>query len=339
MMLWLALPALAGDGAVDLWVGGRTAPESALEQEDDWGFDEADIEPSPLAALLGRYDHRGDVGWFGGSASLWGVGEEGEMSLLGLSPRAGLGGDLGALRLDGAARYDLLWYPAQRDVSSGRAEALGSLRLPGDALTPSLELLVVDRHHPARTAWSVRWGAATLAVTATPGASELRLEGTAQVNDSVAGPGRQLRGAVRAQHSVGAWTGWVRYELLRADGGEVQAVTRPLFTPVGDYSADADALSAGGFLQHRGELGLATMLGPWTLRARALVRDRASEAADLGAAQRAGHGQLDLERALGRDLHAVGALGASAASFPLGRGYLDAYGWLGLSWRPTPRDD
>ncbi len=331
MILWWMSVALAADVELTALVGVRTAPDAALEQDDEW---EPEVEPTALAALMGQVRQVSGDGWFGLDGSLWGLTPEGDASMAALGPRAGFGADVGDVRLDAAARYDAQLYPLILEASSGRAEAVFTGSWSAGAVRPELSVSGLDRHYPFRTEWSFRAAEPAVGLRVDAGAFRGRLGGSWQVNQTQIATGTQLRGTAEVGLGSRRVEVWAIYGLIGASGGTVQSAARAQFTAVGDYSADADALSAGGFLQHRGEVGISATLDPWTLRASAMGRIRDSVLEDRAAFDRTLHGQVDLERSLSDTVSAVATGGGSGAGLPGGRGYVDIYGWAGLSWRP-----
>lgn len=328
MIQWCA-QALAGEGAVAVLAGVRTAPDAALEQPSEW---EPEIEPTAIAAIVGRWRSQ-QPAWWGVDASAWGLAPEPDAVLLAVGPRAGLGADRGAARLDAAARYDLQAYPFSPEVTNGRAEALAKVGLRSGAVDPEVAVLAIDRHY-LLPEWSFRALEAGVAARlhTRDDAVRLTLGSGWQVNqghDSAVGD--QLRATVEAGGSAGRIDAWAAWRLVVARGGAPERAARPVFTPVGDYSEDADALSSGGFLQHRAEVGASAEAGPWTLRGSVLGRIRFPEALATGTVDRTLHGHFDLLRETGGGWSVLGAAGASGTRIVGGASYLDVYGWAGLS--------
>ncbi|MEQ1508687.1 MAG: hypothetical protein ABMB14_41050, partial [Myxococcota bacterium] len=145
--------------------------------------------------------------------------------------------------------------------------------------------------------------------------------------------GQQVRGTADLGWSIRRCELWTTYRIIRATDGGAEPTERAQFTPIGDYSSDADALSAGGFLQHRLELGVSAEVAAWTVRASALGRLRIADHQAQPSYGRTLHLQLDLERAVGARTAVLGALGGSGVRLDDGQAFTDVYGWLGLSWR------
>jgi hypothetical protein len=145
---------------------------------------------------------------------------------------------------------------------------------------------------------------------------------------------------LRAEAEIGLATRqvdvWIRYRPIAAYEGDYAEAAQPQFTPIGEYADDADALSAGGFFQHRVDAEVSYESKGWTMGAEGLVRLRESQPGDLAASfAQTIHGQLSVERAIGaKEWSWVGVLGVSSAELVDGRSYVDVYGWLGAEWKP-----
>ena len=333
-LVWAADPAVTSQ--VDLRVGARTQPEAALEQPAEWEPTE-ELEPAAigiLSAQVGNTPERGP--WWQVSGSAWGLAPESETSLLTLTPQAGTGTSLGGWRSDVAARADLQLYPVEEsDPSSLRGEVLASLQRPDDRWVPWLGIEGIGRVYPLQPTWSFQSVEPRAELIYRRDAGWVRGRAGAQANQHQGAVGTQVRAGLSAGLTGARAELWGGYGLIAAQAGTDATTARPPFTPIGDYAADADALSAGGFLQHRLDLGTSMFLGDWTLRASGLVRLRDSFTADPTSFARTGHGQLDLERPLGGVWVGVATLGVSGAALEGGAGYTDTYGWVGISWRPN----
>lgn len=336
MIALLAAAALAGEGHVDVLAGVRTAPDAALEQPSEWEYE---VEPTAVAAVVAGWRSTPSAAWWGLEGGAWGMVPEEDASLLTVGPRAGVGASAGAARLELAGRYDAQWFPASSETSSGRAEALVEGKVEVGALTPELGVTGIDRHYPFQTEWSFRTFEPHLALTGQTADGRLRLRGTGGFQWNRGFSSGTATPAGGAQIRLGAELGlagrrgelWGRYVLIEAWDGSEQPAARPVFTPVGDYAEDADALSGGGFLQHRVELGASAEVGAWTVRGSALARLREADAVDLASFERTVHGQLDVRRELSERLTGIGTVGASGASLVSGTSYIDVYGWAGVS--------
>lgn len=331
--------------------GVRGNAESTLEQPEAATL--GPLEPSATAAVLVAARGRWSSGvWLAGSGEVWTYVPEPDPTLLKLVPAAGGTFDVGRRgHVDLAARYSFEAVPLRSDRTNGRAEATAR---GGLALGPHrVDLLAagVSRDWFGLPAWSFRTAEAGLAWQWQPSAFRLGARATGQYNagwtvDAAGG----LDAATGQQLRLGASTGWTgrgwdvgaEYRLYVADEGQVEDAARPQFTPVGDYDDDADALSAGGFVQHRLGLAAHAALGAdYAVEASVLARIRANETSGAPAAlNRSFHAGLDVQRALTASwsLHAVAGL--SLLELPGGGSSADPTAWLLLRWsRPTGAKD
>lgn len=344
MIAWLATAAMGGEDHTELeaLLGARTAPDAALEQPSEW---EPELEPVAVGALLARHLHLGTPVWYGVDATAWVTAPEADATLLALGPRGGWSGSTERWRAELAARVDGQLYPAVSGTSNVRAEALARGARTWDAFETALGVEGVDRAYGER-AWSFQTvepgltAAAGRSVRVVAGASVQGNQGR-QLTD--AGSSRVQGGQVRLVAELHATTphlaAWGAYRLVDAWGGGVQVASRPVFTPVGDYSDDVDALSAGGFLQHRAELGASVDREPWTASLSVLGRLRDATFDDPGSYRRTIHGQAVVGRELGEAWSARLTAGCSGAELQSGAGYLDVYAWVGLVWTVAPREE
>jgi len=332
-VIWWTL-AMAGTGSLDVVVGGRTAPEAGLEQDDayEYGGDD-ELEPAGMVGLVGRYAHAGDVVWVGLDGSAWGIAPETETTVLAVSPSIGVSAPTGDWRLDAASAYDFVVYPIEGEATSGRVELYGGASRPG-TWTPTVSVVAADRHYLDQPSWGFRSAAPSLALGWEGDATWARLTATGQVNQHQGEVGTQVRGRGEVGVRPRNLDLWMAYTGIAAQGGAPSAAQRPVFTLVGGYSDDADAISGGGFYQHRGEAGASWSRDPWAVRLRAMGRYRIPYADDVGAFDRTGHAQLDLERHVGGAWHVVLTGGVNGARAVGGTSFLDVYGWTGVSWRP-----
>jgi len=336
-----ALPsAWAGpQGQLTVLAGGRAAPESTILLPTAW---EGNIEPAGLAAVDGGLRLGAvDGAWVTLGAGTWAYLPEGEA--LSVDGRGALGWSGAAserLMLDVAAKVEAEWYPLFQAGFNGRTEVLGRARYTGSgwSLTPSLT--AVDRRYLDQPAASFSYGEAGLVLGLSgdgPLALELGLAGQGNQSQGLGSEGAvgaQLRGLSCLSVTSGAWHGGLEYRLTVALEGEVEHELRPLFTPWSDYSDDADALSGGGFVQHRVRLWGALSLSRWTLSAGAMGRQRQAGDDELAVSyKQSGQLRLEADRELSEALVAFGAVGAASAGTPSGPGYMDGWGWLGLRWR------
>lgn len=324
--------------------GARTAPEASVERPDEWDLE---VDPSVLAALLGEAAIDTDPGLsLGLRGAAWGYLPEEDADRLQLEPWAGwLFTDDSGVEVDVAARYAWFAVPMLASSSSRRGEALLRTGLRRDGWLVQARAVGIDRTYPRQPGWSFRSVEAGADAVVDLGDSGLRAElGAAgqgnwgrslePAGDTTAVPGSQLRLAAGLGHATRSVDLRLRYRLYLARAGEAEDTVRPQFTPVGEISDDADALSAGGFTQHRVEGSLAWERGDWGAAASALLRlrDNTDPNADASFA-RTIHGQLTGERELGDRWALSATVGSSAARLEDGREYVDVYAWLGLSWR------
>jgi hypothetical protein len=192
-------------------------------------------------------------------------------------------------------------------------------------------------------AWSFRTAEAGLSWEWQPSAFRLGARATGQYNAGWtinatnglnAATGEQLR-----LGASGGWTshGWdisLEYRLYLADEGEVEDAARPQFTPIGDYDDDADALSAGGFTQHRLGVSLnGSFAEVWTLNASLLARQRLNEPQQITSVlSRTFHADINLGRSLGGPWSLHGVAGLTTLDLPDGEASYDPSGWLMLQW-------
>jgi hypothetical protein len=340
-VLWLFLSiAFAGSGTLDVLVGGRSAPEATLEQPSEW---EHEAEPNLVGALAAGWQDQGPVGtWFRVDGEAWGALPEGDTSMFRLAPQAGIGGSAGAYGGELAGRYDASLYPWESHASSGRAEVMARGTATAGLARPEVSVLGLDRHYFQTPAWSFRTLEPGAGLGLTVGPLRIKLGSSLQLNGGGAGSpvvGQQARAVSELGVAGRSWDLWLGYRLIKAWGGGPDEGARAQFTPVGAYAEDADALSAGGFLQHRVDLGGVVTAGRWTLRAAGLARFRAPDDVGLPSVSRTLHGQLDLERDIGERLSILGTGGVSHAELSTRHGYTDVYGWLGLRWELGPDAD
>jgi hypothetical protein len=148
--------------------------------------------------------------------------------------------------------------------------------------------------------------------------------------------GSQLRAVAEGGLSNRNWDLQFGYRLYVAQGGQAEQALRPQFTPLGNYSDDADALSAGGFVQHRVDLSGAFEMDEWTFRFSALGRLRQGRPTlTTGSFARTGHAHFTTQRDLVEHLALSFTTGVSAAATGASA-YTDAYAWFGLHWQFEP---
>ncbi len=344
LTLLLAAAWAEPDTELELYLGGRTAPEASIQLPRHW---ENELEPTLVPALIAHWRWAGEAGgWTRVRLGLWGSAPEEDANLLEVGPRLGLARSHAGWRLDLALAYDLQVYAILPEATNGRWEGYGrvSRSLGGQDL--ALEARALHRTYPLQLSWgfqSVEAGpswAATLA-----GGLRASAEASLQANagyvlsaatDPVRATGRQLRGHLELGYGAGRWDLRAGYRPILAWGGLSDEGARPQFTPKGEYTDDADALSAGGFVQHRLDVGAVWGREAWTFHARALGRMRLGAPTEAQTLTRTLHGSLGADRDLGPGLLAVAEVGASRVLLSDGASYLDLSGWVGLRWRSPP---
>lgn len=329
MIVWTGA-ALAAEGRLDVIAGVRTAPDAALEQPAEW---QPEFEPVAVGALFGSVSARRGVLWGAFDASAWGVVPEPDAIQFSATPRAGVSVSAASVRADLAGRYDLQIFPYASEATSGRTEGFGRLSLDGGTLLPEFSIEAIDRRYPFEPDWSFLTiePAAGLAIRP-DGPGWARLTGGWQHNQTMSDYGSQLRLTGELGYGTSRWDLWSRYRYIIASSGDLDDAARSRFTPLGDYASDADALSAGGFTQHRLELGASVDLGEWQVRSAALGRVRLTGAE--GSYDRTLHAQVDVEREITDSFSMISTAGTSVVGLVGGKGFFDLYAWAGLSWRP-----
>jgi len=212
-----------------------------------------------------------------------------------------------------------------------------------------LTVLGLDRHYPRQPAWSLRSAEAGLAWhhASADQPAWWRLQASVQGNQGTNlgtngsqhdAMGAQTRALLEGGVMGRRWDVQLGYRLYLARGGQVEEATRSQFTPLGFYSDDADALSAGGFVQHRLDLAGALELDDWTVQLSGLGRLRQSDP-DVATASyaRTLHSHLTARRELRDGLALSLTAGVSGAETVHERSYTDLYGWLGLHWSLAAR--
>ena len=348
MIMLIAAAWAGGTAEVGVLAGVRGNAESTLEQPEAATLDA--LEPSATVAILaeGRWRWKSGL-WLAGSGEAWTYLPEPDPTLLRVVPALGGTFDVGKSgHLDLAARYSLESVPVRPDRTNGRAEA--TLRVAGDLGAHRLGLVAVgvSRDWFELPAWSFRTVEGGLVWDWQPSAFRLGARATGQLNaGSTVNASGGLDPATGQQLRLGASGGWtgrgwdlgLEYRLYLADEGQVEDAARPQFTPVGDYDDDADALSAGGFTQHRlgftanGRLGTA-----WTLDVDLLARVRVNEPGQATAAfARTFHAGVDIGRTISGpwSLHGVGAV--TTLDLPSGGATYDPSAWVLVRWAPKAK--
>jgi len=332
-LISLALADTAVEGS--LRVGGRTAPESAIQVPSAW---EGSLDPSGLSSVELRARLAGDAGaWASLELGGWGYAPDQDASLLTAGVDLGWGREGAGRTWRLAGRCDAQVFPWLSSATNERVELYGSA---GRALSHGVltgQLTAVDRRFVGEQALSTAELGGVLALDPGPWGVDLGL--SAQANLAQDGAlGGQLRSLERLRLRGKIWSLSLEHRLIGALAGDVEDETRAAFTPLGDYADDVDALSGGGFVQNRIGASGALTPGAWTLSLGGLARFRAAEAEEEAAVGfvRALSAQARVQRALGprADLYLAGGLAGAALGG--GGGYQDTYGWLGLDLRASP---
>ena len=348
LLLALCRPAFAGGQlAVEAFAGGRSAPQLTAQGASELN----EAEPaSALAALRMEAEsasHRG--AWLGGTAEAWSYLPDPELSSLRIEPRGGWRPELGdRWQAELGGRYALEAYPWSPRLDSGRAEATGGVGPVIGPLRLGVEADYVRRDFLSTRQWSFQTVEGGLLVGTAPTAGGLRatLRLGGQYNDGftldTAGqehPATGIQARVRADlgwslRAVDLHLGW---RLIRSLEGDVEDAARPQFTPIGQYADDADALSAGGFLQNRFDLSAIWSPSPsWTLGLDGLLRLRKSDAGQQSASiATTAHLQARVARSLSKTLTLSTTAGLTRLDLVSGEGAIDLAAWVGLRWQPA----
>jgi len=341
MILWLAAALAAPSTEVQMLAGARTAPEATVEQPSEW---EGGSRPAGVIASIGRVAWRGKSTWGGVGGAAWGTFPESNTSLLSMTPRGGIEVREGALSASTGATYDLRWFPGQVTSSSGRLEVLAEVGAHPGTSTLRAGATAIDRRYPRQKEWSFSTIEPEVGAETTWRDVRLGLASSMQWNRgrtvdaagaSALATGSQVRGRAELGLSKPLWALEFSYRPIVAFEGQSEDAARPQFTPVGAYADDADALSAGGFVQHRVNVSMGVTPGPWTVRVGGLGRFRVSSeaAASFG---RTVHGDVMIERKASDHLAVFGRVGTSAVQLANGPSYVDSQAWLGLRWSWGP---
>lgn len=335
----LILPLCASAATVDgtVQAGARTSPESAIQVPAAW---EGEFEPSALvyADVSARFGKaRGP--WARLELGGWAYAQDLDASLASAGVGVGWGGAVGPLDVSLAGRYDGQWFPLLMVATNGRAEVIARARHDEKLWGLSGQLTAVDRRFVGAKGFTTAELGATL--TLTPAATwGLDLGASGQANQGAAGPiGGQVRTLERLRFGGKAWRLALDHRLVWALEGEIEEETRAAFTPIGDYADDVDALSGGGFVQHRfGASGVVTA-GKWTFSAGGFGRFRSAEEEEEEAVAfvRSYGGQARVQRTLTPAVELFVAGGAVGATLGTGRGFVDGFGWVGLDLHAAPK--
>ena len=345
MIACLLLVALArARGEIEVIAGGRSAPEATVEVPETVN----DLEPAALVAVAGRVEtDPGEGFWARADGSLWALTED-DARLVEVRPALGWGARGHAVGSELAASFQGQAYPWNTAASNGRTEAFADGNVTAGDHRFDLSVLGIDRRYP----WQQEWGFSTVQpgigwrwepglVRGAVGAAWQGNAGWTIASDGSLdrSTGTQLRAEIELGVATRRWDVWARYAPIRAYEGDYAYAAQPQFTPIGDYQDDADALSAGGFFQHRLDATITWDSDPWTVRAEGLGRVRDSESGNPAASfSRTVHGQLSIDHVLAArspDWSWVAVLGVSAAELVDGRHYTDVYGWAGARWHPA----
>ena len=338
-LFFVALVASGPQLDVTVRGGGRTAPESAVEgPEPDEGAEPAALLSGDVS-LAERLDSGLSLG-IGGS--FWIYAPEPDVDVFRLEPWVGYAPE----RTDDhrftptlAARYRWESFPWVTTASSGRGEVLLGGHVGAPRRTWALSVQGIDRRYFDGHVLDFRAASAGVEVPLLPDPSRARLGlwVSGQVNEALSPLAEERlgwQGRVGAQGSLPlrrATLGF-SYRFYLAAGGEGEGATRRQFDPFGDYADDADALSVGGFTQHRLQLDGSAFVGPWTLGLFAMSRVRSGEGGESTFALTL-HTHGTVSRQIGRGVEAGLSLGVSDVRYADGGGFTDVYGWLGLSRR------
>ena len=348
-LLALLLPSVAHAGGqvkLEALAGGRTAPQVSAQGAGELGDTEA---PVGLGALRVDAESAASKGaWLGITGESWSYLPDPELSLLRLEPRAGWHPHVGEVwRVDMGTRYALEAYPYSPRLSSGRGEATATVGPTLGALRAGLLGTYVRRDFFGADEWSFETAEGGGLLGTAPASGGVRatatLTGQFNAGSTLDAAGVQ-HPATGTQLRSSADLGWTRrtvdlslgWRFIRSWEGNVEDAARPQFTPIGQYADDADALSAGGFVQNRVDLSVAWLpSAAWTLGLDGMLRLRSSEdgqaSASLATTQ---HLQGRAERRMSESWQLFGALGMTRVDLVTGDSGLDLYGWMGLRWAP-----
>lgn len=344
MICWLFAPiATAADGSLLVLAGGRGNPERTLELPD--AAESGELEPAALGAVIAGLTARpSDAVFATVQAEVWTYVPVTYASLLRVVPGVGAVLDPGSRgHVDAALRLGLEVAPGMPDADNVRSEA--TLAVGTDLGESRLDLVgaAVDREFPFEPLWTFRTLEGGLRLTSSPtGGLSLRVQATAQANQGFVfetgegmepASGAQARAQLAVRGSDGPWSLEIGYRPTYAVGGDDDEAIRPVLTPSGDYSEDADALSSGGFLQHRLDLVGSARLGEaWSVDLVGLLRLRDAAAADALATTR--HARVDVARSVSERLALHLALGWTDTRTADGVSTLDPAGWMAIEVRP-----
>jgi hypothetical protein len=343
MILFITTALAESMAEVGVLTGVRGNAESTLEQPQAVSI--ANLEPSATVAVLGEVHMRWTSGfWLATSGEAWTYIPEADPTLLRAVPAIGGTFNWGTFsHIDAAARYGFEALPLRTGRTNGRAEATAKVGLDFGAHRLDVIALGVSRDWFDLPAWSFRTAEAGLSWEWQPSAFRLGARVTGQYNTGwTINTTHGLDAATGEQLHLGASGGWtsygwdisLEYRLYLADEGNVEDAARPQFTPVGDYDDDADALSAGGFTQHRLGLSLSGSFAEvWTLNASLLARLRLNEPHQITSVlSRTFHTDLNIGRSIGGPWSVHGVVGLTTLDLPDGEASYDPSAWLMLQW-------
>lgn len=351
LALLVTCPAQAeGDARVEMLLGGRTAPQ--LTSQGPAELTEAE-SPTALAVLRAEVESEARRGaWAGLAMESWTYLPDPELSLLRAEPRAGWAPHLGEVwHATLGARYALEGYPWSPALGSGRAEATAGFGPTLERFKLGLDGNIVRRSFFGTPAWSFTMadGGLLLRASRSPGGLRASVRLSVQFNSGhTVDAAGALHPATGTQARGRATLGWTRgpldlsagWSVIRAWEGDVEDAARPQFTPLGQYADDADALSAGGFVQNRLDLSVAWLpAAAWTLGLDGLLRIRSTDSGQVsGTLAASTHLQGRVEWAQSAPLTVLFTAGLTRIELISDASALDVYGWMGLRWTPRTEE-
>ena len=322
------------DGTVQ--AGARTSPESAIQVPSAW---EGEFEPSALvyADVRARFGKTAGP-WARLELGGWGYAPDLDASLALGGVGVGWGGAVGPADVSLAGRYDGQWFPLLNVATNGRAEVIARARYDAKAWGISGQFTGVDRRFVGATGFTTGELGVVASLTPAP-AFAVDVGASGQANHGVGPVGGQLRTIERVRVGAKAWRFALEHRFVWALEGESEEETRPAFTPVGDYADDVDALSGGGFVQHRFSASGVVTAGKWTVTAGGFGRFRSAEEEEEEevAFVRSFGGQARVQRTLSPAVELFGAGGAVGATRGSGQGFVDGFGWVGVELHAAPK--
>ncbi len=317
---------MSGSAGVAVLVGARGEPEAWSERAD--GSEAEAGEASGLVGLTSTARTAGPIAWAGLDLRVLGYLPEGEGTLVRLAPALGARtGQSDAPHASVAGSWALEWLPTTPDVSGGRAEASARAGVGKGGHTVDGVLGVLDHRFLGHADWALTSGELGAEWSLARGVARVQLRPSGQqLNTAVAGTGGQGRLAATVGASARGLDASLGWQGFVARGGGPDPAYRPPFDPLGSVDEDADALSAGGFVQQRVEASVTGAAGDWTATGHAVGRLRTGTSSGTTA-----HLGVDVARALGPTLSAHLAAGWTGWRLS-GLTLSDPYGWLSVEW-------